>query len=130
MEASSFIIIIDHQSIKRLLEQKLHTTFRHRGVATLLGLEYTNLYKKGSDNRVADALSWQGEGNNMQLMAISAMLPSWKLEVQDSYESDDNAKKLIQELVLQQDSHNPYSIIKGYFTRRKIVHWSLQFPRG
>ena len=52
-----FVIKTDHISLKYLLEQKLNTSTQHKGLSKLLGLDYVIEYKRGSENRVADALS-------------------------------------------------------------------------
>ena len=52
-----FIIKTDHISLKYLLEQKINTASQHKGLSRLMGLDYAIEYKKGVDNRVADALS-------------------------------------------------------------------------
>ena len=51
------IIKTDHQSLKYLLDQKLTTSLQHKWLAKLLGLDYEIQYKKGVENKVADALS-------------------------------------------------------------------------
>ena len=52
-----FVIKTDHQSLKYLLDQKLTTTLQHKWLAKLLGLDYEIQYKKGAENKVADAPS-------------------------------------------------------------------------
>lgn len=76
LEVAPFVIRTDHQSLKFLLEQRLHTTLQQKGIAKLLGLQYTIQYKKGIENRVADALSRKGEEGNSGLLAISAIIPT------------------------------------------------------
>ncbi|KAJ4798340.1 polyprotein [Rhynchospora pubera] len=108
-----FIIKTDQISLKHLLEQKLHTAMQHKGLTKLLGLDYTMEYKKGSDNKVADALSRrEGHiGDNVidiaGLAAISELLPSWIQEIQLSYEGDDWIASLKTKAADQQQSPNP-----------------------
>lgn len=52
-----FIIKIDHQSLKFLLEQRITTLAQQKWLAKFLGYAFVVEYKKGVDNRVADALS-------------------------------------------------------------------------
>lgn len=59
-------------------EQKLHTNLQEKGVSKLLGLDYKILYKKGVENKVADALSKKPlmeESRSYALM--SSPIPSW-----------------------------------------------------
>lgn len=54
---NEFIIKTDQISLKYLLEQKVNTPMQHKGLSKLLGLNYKMEYKKGVENKVADALS-------------------------------------------------------------------------
>lgn len=65
-------------------------------ITKLLGLQYRIIYKKGPDNRTADALSrrW-AEG---ELSAVSMGLPLWLEDVQKGYRDDAQAKKLLAHL--------------------------------
>jgi hypothetical protein len=63
-----------------------------------LGLQYKILYKKGPDNKVADALSRQTEP--LQLAAISTSTPKWLEIILEGYNQDDQTKQLLTELSL------------------------------
>ena len=52
-----FIIKTDHQPLKYLLEQKVVTPSQHVWLAQLMAYDFEIMYKKRSENRVADALS-------------------------------------------------------------------------
>ena len=49
----------DHQSLRFLLEQRVATPSQQKWLAKLLGYAFVVEYKRGCDNRVADALSRQ-----------------------------------------------------------------------
>lgn len=75
-----FIIRTDHQELKYLLEQQLHTSLQYKWLSKLLGLDYEIQYKKGSENLVADALSRvkidEDQGSNEHyLAAITTVQP-------------------------------------------------------
>jgi hypothetical protein len=53
----------------------------------LLGLQYKIVYKKGADNRVADALSRKHFHESM-CAAVSVVTPQWIKEVLASYEDE------------------------------------------
>jgi len=52
-----FIICIDHQSLKALTDQKLHTPKQHKWLHKLLEYNFEIHYKLGRENMVVDALS-------------------------------------------------------------------------
>jgi hypothetical protein len=52
-----FVIFTDQKSLSHLSEQQLNTHWQQKVFTKLLGLQYRIVYKKGADNRVADALS-------------------------------------------------------------------------
>ncbi|KAJ1702159.1 hypothetical protein LUZ63_001938 [Rhynchospora breviuscula] len=89
-----FIIKTDQISLKHLLEQKIHTAMQHKGLSKLLGLDYTIEYKKGCENKIADALS-RREGHCVddvvdiaELAAVTTLLPRWVEDIQLSYIDD------------------------------------------
>lgn len=51
-----FVIKTDHQALKYLLEQQLHTSLQYKWMSRLLGMDYEIQYKKRSENIAADAL--------------------------------------------------------------------------
>ncbi|KAJ4817820.1 polyprotein [Rhynchospora pubera] len=78
-----FVIKTDQISLKHLLEQRLSHTMQHKGMCKLLGLNYVIEYKKGCENKVADALSRREEAS--QLSAISEIVPKWVQDIKLSY---------------------------------------------
>ena len=54
-----FTIITDQRSLIHLGEQKIHQSMQQKAFIKLLGLQYKMVYKKGPDNKAADALSRQ-----------------------------------------------------------------------
>lgn len=83
-----FIIKIDHQSLKFLLEQKITITLRQKGYVKLLGLDFSILYKKGSENGAADALSRKIEKEKPYFNTIIATTPKWIKEIGETYKND------------------------------------------
>jgi hypothetical protein len=57
LEYDQFIIKTDHEIIKFLLEQKLHTPIQMKGLTKLLELRFIILYRKMKENMIVDALS-------------------------------------------------------------------------
>jgi hypothetical protein len=57
LQLAEFLILKDHKSLVQLEEQRLHTPWQQKVFTRLLGLQYKIVYRKGTDNGVADALS-------------------------------------------------------------------------
>jgi hypothetical protein len=84
------------------------------------------VYKKGSENRVADALSRRTHDlANLQL--ISSATPDWLTPVQVSYQSDPQATELITKLSLHSD-FVPHFTFKDGLMRYKSRIWIGQDP--
>lgn len=68
----------DQQSLKYLLEQKVGTPFQQNWITKLLGYSFKVEYKKGVDNKVANALSrregWDGE---VSISVLSMPVATW-----------------------------------------------------
>lgn len=52
-----FYIKTDHWALKYLTEQKISNLQQQKWISKLLGYNYTIVYRKGVENKVADALS-------------------------------------------------------------------------
>jgi hypothetical protein len=57
LQHGEFMIRTDHQSLTHLDDQRLSTPWQQKALTKLLGLQFRILYRQGSENRVADALS-------------------------------------------------------------------------
>lgn len=75
--------------VTRALQQK--------GLTEFLGLDYEVQYKKGAENKIADALSRRHDEDST-LLALSTIQATWIEEVCSSYESDPLASQLLSEL--------------------------------
>lgn len=87
----------------------------------MLGLDYIIQYKKGNENGVADALSRRYEDSS-QLLAISAVVPSWLEEVLATYEGDPVAMEWLPKLAMGTE-HPKYKLQNGilYFDTKIYV---------
>ena len=114
-----FVIKTDHQSLKYLLDQKLTTALQHKWVAKLLGLDYEIQYRRGAENRLADALSRLQTGGTTQAvqlgscLAISTVKPVWIQELQESYNSDSQCQNIISQLLLDLAAQPQYTCSNG-----------------
>lgn len=87
LQHSEFLIRTDHASLQHLTDQRLHTPWQHKVFSKLMGLQYRIVYKKGVDNRVADALSRRPHTED-QVFAISCCQPLWLVTTVDAYHQD------------------------------------------
>jgi hypothetical protein len=98
LQTSPFTILTDPKSLVHLDNQKLSTPIQHKALTKLMSLSYQIVYKKGADNKVADALSRVSPAPTYDISATSVDRPLCLQETQDSYKDDPQAAKLLAEL--------------------------------
>ena len=97
-----FTIKTDHQSLRFLLDQQSHTPAQQQWILKMMGYDYDVCYRKGSSNKVADALSRKP----MEALHMVTVLHTDLLaKIQHSWEHDANVSRVIQQL--QQPSNKP-----------------------
>lgn len=79
------VIRTNQNSLKYIEYQRLAEGIQHKLLIKLLGFNYKVEYKKGRENRAADALS---RATHFEVMAITLAVPVWMQQVFDSYEQD------------------------------------------
>ena len=111
-----------HFSLKYLLNQKLTTPFQMKWLLKLLGFDYKIVYKKGSENMVADALSRSDHGGTLLQLAVSIVASDVCDKVKRSWQSDIDVHQLIQSLVDNTYHGNKYTWQDGVLKRKgKVV---------
>lgn len=80
LQLAEFVIFTDQKSLTHLNDQRLNTVWQQRVFTNLLGLRYRIVYKKGTENTAADALSWRTHDVGV-CCAISVAMPQWCTEV-------------------------------------------------
>ncbi|KAJ3707248.1 hypothetical protein LUZ61_010953 [Rhynchospora tenuis] len=122
-----FTIKTDQISLEYLLEQRLNTTMQHKGLCKLLGLDYKVEYKKGVDNKAADAMSrlqCQNWGNTANIHVISELIPTWVLDIKQSYTDDQWIANTINKL------HNKEEGMEGYTLHQDILRFNNRICVG
>ncbi|CAH9094973.1 unnamed protein product [Cuscuta epithymum] len=107
-----FIIRIDQISLKYLVDQIISTPIEHKYLTKLLGFDYKIEYKKGPENKVADALSRRNQQDDKvaeNCYVISVVKPIWQEELIQSYVGDVEAEEASLQLVT-----TPYNM--SYFS--------------
>ena len=117
IQHAAFIIYTDQRSLVHLTDQRLHTPWQLKLYTKLAGLQYTIIYKPGTMNQAADALS-RHPSPPAQLNVVSSSTPVWLAVVVSSYDKDPAATQLIQELLLAPDAHPPFSLSNGVLRKK------------
>lgn len=98
----------------------MHTNLQQKGISKLLGLDYMILYKKGIDNKVADALSRRSiqRKDDQQLLGLhSVVVLTWMQYLAISYDGNPKSEELIQQL-----SVDP-AAVKDYQFKNEILFY-------
>jgi hypothetical protein len=111
LQHKEFVIATDNKNLIHLGEQKLLEGMQHKAFIKLLGLQYKIVYKKGLENRAADALSRQPECS--VLMAVSSSTPKWLEIIMEGYYQDDQTKKLLAELTITGTNDKGFELVDG-----------------
>jgi hypothetical protein len=107
LHKNPFVIKTNHQSLCYLQDHTLSTELQRKAMRNLVGLQFRFAYKKGSENKAADALS--RVGLHFNLSAIFAVFPVWIQGVVNSYHGDADATNLLQELVVSSPNAQGFS---------------------
>jgi hypothetical protein len=75
-------------------------------------MTYKIIYKKGSENKVADALSRLPTSPTFDISTVSIIKPLWLEDIQKAYNSDPHCSKLLAELAISSPSGH-YSLQDG-----------------
>lgn len=112
LQFAEFTIYTDQQSLVQLTDQRLHTPWQQKLFTKLLVLQYRVLYKPGSSNRAADALS-RHSAPPSSCAAISTITPQWIQDVASSYLHDNEATAMIAKLAVDPQSVPHFSFSQG-----------------
>jgi len=106
-----FIIRIDQQSLKSLLDQNLHTPEQHKWAHKLLGYDFEIQYKPGRENVPADALS------RCFLAAWSTPSLDWLEQLKEDIKKDEQLNQHLQQC--RDNNHT----IQHYSYRNGLLLW-------
>lgn len=125
------MIRTDQKSLVHLEEQRLTTVWQQKAFTKLLGLQYKIQYRKGLENRAADALSRCRQDTSASLAVITECLPAWLDDVKASYATNPHATKWIQRLQTAPDVKQQFSLRKEvfYFRDRIWLGGSVQIQQ-
>lgn len=121
LQLAEFTIFTDHKSLTQLNEQRLHTYWQQKVYSKLIGLQYKIVYKKGSKNSAADALSCRSHESS-QVLAISVEKAPWMEEIMLGYQQDEQALDLLTKLAISPSAKEHFSLQHGII-RHKGKIW-------
>ena len=136
-----FIIKTDQQSLKFILEQWIVTLAQQKWFTKLLGYSFVVEYKKGKENKVADALSRlldtdfaqpvsgvdqslesvAAQPEHENLFLISFPCPTWLAMLKDSYKTDEEYQQLISALTSGTSGPASFTLQNGIFLYKEKV---------
>lgn len=99
LQLAEFTIYTDQQSLAQLTDQCLHMSWQQKLFSKLVGLQFKIIYKPGSSNIVADALSRKSVHDSV-CAAVSVITPQWIQEVIAGYAQDPASTYMIAKLCI------------------------------
>ena len=112
LQHAEFTIFTDQQSLVQLTDQHLHTTWQQKLFSKLVGLQFRIVYKPGTANQVADALSCKSF-HDSACAAISVVAPTWIQEVVSGYAADPTSSEMIAKLTIDPAAMPGFSLWDG-----------------
>lgn len=109
------MIKTDQQALKHLLDQKALSPMQQKGFAKLVGLNYDIEYKKGTYNKVADALS-RFNSEEVQCAALHTITPTWVQQMLQSYKTDSYLTKVLTSKSVDPTTYPNFQIANGLIT--------------
>ncbi|CAL1379503.1 unnamed protein product [Linum trigynum] len=115
LEGRTFTILTDHESLKFLMGQKVHTAIHKKGLVKLMGLDFQIKYRKGKYNGAADALSrlFDDELEEVKCGALTSVLPEWLVEIEQTYVGYNEVTNLITTAAVHTQGPSLWSFAAG-----------------
>ncbi|WVY89838.1 hypothetical protein V8G54_035352 [Vigna mungo] len=108
-----FIVHTDQKSLRHLLEQRITTQNQQDWIAKLLGYDFDIVYKAGSANKAADALSRRYEREEDGGMELGMLArPFWQEieEVMREVDVDESLQRVIEDIKKDPNTHSSYTL--------------------
>jgi hypothetical protein len=111
LQHREFTIYTDHISLMHLGDHKFNTPIQQKAFFKLMGLQYNIVYRKGSSNKAADALSRKPQQYSM--MEMSVVRPRWVEIVIEGYQQDEKGKIAVNRTGHQQSNEQGFTLHDG-----------------
>lgn len=116
IQHAEFLIRTDQKSLIHLEDQRLITPWQHKALTKLLGLQFKIVYKKGLENKAADALSRRPnfaiDSDKVEVQALTVAKPVWLEQLASGYQQHEHDKELLSDLTMGKHLDN-YSLVNG-----------------
>lgn len=123
LQLAEFEIHTDKQALVHLNDQRLHMVWQQKVFTKLLGLRYKVVYKKGSDNNIADALSRRRHPPS-SCFALSVVTLEWCSDIRQGYQTDPQATTLLTKLATTSNSVPHFSLVDVCYIIRTDSGWA------
>jgi len=130
LQHAQFHIKTDQKSLENLTDQRLTTPWQLKAYTKLLGLNYKIIYKKGSENSVADALSRLPSATHhvpQDFYALSTSQPVWVQQLTKTYGTHPATSKLLTSLVISSPQGH-FSLDSGIIKYKSKI-WVASSPQ-
>jgi len=111
LQNQEFVIKTDHRSLLHLTEQRISTKLQQKALFKLMDLKFQIVYRAGSSNMAADALSRCHPSQTV--LAVSSCQPDWVHRVKQGYLEDPVATKLLDQLADPEFVSRDFSVQDG-----------------
>jgi len=116
-----FIVTTDHCSLKYLLHQRVTTAEQQRLLFKLLPFDFTIVYKSGSENKGADALSRRPQ--HADFLSLVMPIPLDFSDLTEAIEADPYTKQIRDQLSSDPSIHPDFSLSANhlYYKSRLVI---------
>lgn len=119
---SRLIIQTDHQPLRNLLSQTVHTPEQQCWIIKLIGFDFEVQYKSGRDNGPADALSRQDANMFMAIQDSTRPVLGILRELNQFYEKNSVAFQLIHDITSNPSEHPNYKANNGLILQNGRIY--------
>nr|GEV27077.1 zinc finger, C3HC [Tanacetum cinerariifolium] len=113
-----FIIKTNHYSLKYLLDQRITTPTQMKWLPKLMGFDYEVVYKKGSENGAADALSRVENSSELLQLFVSTVSTELMQKVKNSWMVDSTLNSILVALQNGLSTKKHYTLVNEQLMRK------------
>lgn len=108
-----FIIETDHQPLRVILTQTIHTPEQQRWMSKLMGYDFKVRYKPGCENGPADALSRFPDNYYMTLHGVSRHIFGVSRALRTLYRENEKVRALMKEIEEASGANEEFQVRDG-----------------